>query len=89
MRDHLYRSAAIVAVALLLDYIPVDAARRHVTVLRQIFVDKALIVPQIQIRLRTIVCDEYLAMLERVHGSGVHIQIRVKFLHGHAQAARF
>lgn len=44
---------------------------------------------QIQIGLRTIFCDEYLAMLDRVHGAGINIDIRIEFLHGYLVTSCF
>jgi hypothetical protein len=35
---------------------------------------------QIQIRFRAVVRHEHLAMLERAHGAGIHIQIGIQFL---------
>ena len=37
---------------------------------------------QIQVCLRTILRNEYFAVLNRVHGTGVDVDVRVKFLHG-------
>ena len=38
---------------------------------------------QIQIGLRAILRDEYFAVLDRVHGAGINIDIRIEFLHGY------
>ena len=45
-------------------------------------VNKALVVPQVQVRFRAVVGNEYLAVLYRVHGARVHIQVRVQLLRG-------
>ena len=43
---------------------------------------------EIQICLSTIIGDKYVAVLDRVHRSGVNVDIRVKFLHGYRVTAR-
>ena len=50
---------------------------------------EALIVPQIEIRLRAIVGHEHLPMLKRAHRARIHIEVRIKFHQVHAQPARF
>ena len=39
---------------------------------------------QIQIRLGPILGDEYLAVLDRIHGSGVDVDVGVELLHGNS-----
>ena len=41
----------------------------------------------VEIGLRAVLGDEHLTVLERVHGAGIHVQVRVQLLHGDAQAA--
>ncbi len=81
MGDHLYRAAAVIAAALFLQNGPVDLARSHVGVLAQIFVDKTLIMTQVQIGLRAVLRDEHFAVLDGIHRAGIDIDIGVKFLH--------
>ena len=38
---------------------------------------------QVQVGLRAILRDEYFAVLDRVHGAGININIRIEFLHGY------
>ena len=89
MRDDLYGTSAIVAAALLLQYGPVYLTGGNVGIFIQILIDETLIMSQIQIGLRTIFCDEYLAMLDRVHGAGINIDIRIEFLHGYLVTSCF
>ena len=42
----------------------------------------------IQIRLRAVFSDEYFAVLKRVHRAWINVDVRIQFLHSHAQAAR-
>ncbi len=44
---------------------------------------------EVQIRFRAVFCHEYFAMLNRIHGTWVDIDIRVEFLHGYFVTARF
>jgi len=45
-------------------------------------------VPDVQIGLGSVVGDEDLAVLERVHRAGVHVQVRIKLLHVDPQSPR-
>ncbi len=45
--------------------------------------------PQVEIGFRPVVRDEHFPVLDGVHGSGINIDVRVKFLHGHFIAAGF
>src|SRR5665213_1040891 len=80
VRDHLDGRAEIVAAALLLDHRLVDLARRHVVVTGQRLVDEALVMPEIQVGLGAILGDEDLAVLVRVHGPGVDVDVRIELL---------
>ena len=42
---------------------------------------------QVKICLRTIICNKDFSMLNRVHGSRIHIDIRIKLLHGDLDTA--
>ena len=82
MGDNLYCSSAEISAAFFGQNRPVDLAGGHVGILCETFVDEALVMAEIQIGFRTVIGDKYLAMLDRVHGSGVDVDIRVKLLHG-------
>ena len=81
VRDHLHRVTQVVAAALLGDHRRVDLAGGHVGVGGQVDVEEALVVADVEIGLRAVLGDEDLAVLERVHGAGVHVQVRVQLLH--------
>ena len=83
MRDDLYRTSAVITTTLFLQYGPVYFTGGDIGILIQVLIDETLIMSQIQIGLCTIFCDEYLAMLDRVHGAGINIDIRIEFLHGY------
>ena len=80
VRDDLHRRAEVVAAALLVQHRPVDLARRDVGVLRQVDVDEALVVAEIEVRLRTVVRHEDLTVLVRAHRARVDVDVRVEFL---------
>ena len=86
--DHLYGASAEIAPPFLLQDRPVDLACGHIGILCEALVDKALIVAQIQVRLRPVVCDKDLSVLYRVHGSRVDVDIGIKLLHGHRIPSR-
>ena len=52
----------------------------------EVFVDKALIVAQVQVGLGPIVGDEDLPVLVGAHGARVHVQVRVQLLDLYPQA---
>ena len=44
---------------------------------------------QVQIRFGSVIGYEYFSVLYRIHGSGINIDVRVEFLHGHRISAGF
>src|SRR3954452_10054291 len=86
--DHLYGVAEVVAAALLGDHAGVDLAGGDVGALAQLPVEEPLVVADVEIGLRTVVGDEDLAVLERVHRPGIDVQVGVELLHGDPEATR-
>jgi hypothetical protein len=88
VRDHLHRRAEKLAFPLFAqDGLP-NGAGGVAGVAREVFVDEAFVVPDVEIRLRTVLGDEDLAVLERAHRPRVDVQVRVELLHLHLQTAR-
>jgi hypothetical protein len=85
--NDLHGLAQIGTLTFLVQYVPVHLAGGQVGVFVQIFVDKALIVAQIQIGLSAIVGHEHLTVLQRAHGTRVYVHIGVQLLAGHLQTA--
>ena len=81
--DDLHRGAQVVAPALPVQYVPPDAAGADGGVAGEVLVHEALIVPQIQVGLGAVLCDEDLPVLEGAHGAGVHVEIGIKLLVPH------
>ena len=86
MGNDLDRRAQILSPALLVQHIPVNLAGGQVGILVQVFVDKPLIVAQIQICLRTVLGDVDFSVLVRTHGTRIDVDIRVQLLGCHFQA---
>ena len=91
VRDHLHGLAEVLALALLGEHRLVDRTGRRVRAARERNVDEAFVVPEVEVGLALVVGDEHLAVLERVHRSGVDVDVRVELLHrdlaGHDSSA--
>ena len=85
--DDLDGLAQIGTLTLLVQHVPVHLAGGQVGVLVQVFVDKTLVVSQIQIGLGAVIGHEHFAVLQRAHGARIHVHIGVQLLAGHLQAA--
>ena len=86
VRDDLDSAPQKRALPLPVQQIPIDPSRGDGAAARQALIHKPLIVAQIQVGLRPVIGDEYLAVLIGAHGAGVHIEIGVEFLVAHPQS---
>ena len=84
--DDLYGPAEEVTSPLLLDHRAVDPSGRRVGALVQVLVDEPLVVPQVEVGLAAVLGDEDLAVLARVHGARVDVDVGVQLAHGDPQA---
>ena len=75
--------------AFLGDDLIIDGTRSRVVFLGERRIEIAFVVPQIEVRFRPVIRNVYFTMLIGIHGSGVHIDIGIKFLDGHGQSTRF
>lgn len=82
MGDNLYGGSQVFPLSFFIDHRLVDFACRHVGGFGQIFINETFVVSQIEIRFRAVISDKDLAVLVRTHGTGIDIDIRVKFLNG-------
>jgi hypothetical protein len=89
VRDDLHGVAEVSAAALVRDHRRVDLAGGDVRLTRQVGVEEALVVPDVQVGLGAVVGHEHLAVLEGVHGARVDVEVRVELLHHDPQAAQF
>ena len=77
MRDHLNSRAQIFSPSFLIQHIPIDFSCRQIGIFIQVFINKSLIMSQIQICLRAVFRDKHLSMLIRAHSSRIYINIRI------------
>ena len=81
MRDYLYGSSSKVSMALFLQNGPINFSGSYIGIFIQAFINESFIMAKIKVGLGSIVCYEDFSMLNRVHGSGINVDVRVKFLH--------
>ena len=89
MGDDLDRLPEVVPAPLFLDHGAVHLPRRDVVVSREVHVEEPLVVPEIEVRLRSVVEDEDLPVLVGVHRARVHVQVRIDLHGADPQAAGF
>ena len=88
VRDDLDGVAEVLAATLLGDHRRIHLSRRDIGRTGQVAVEEALVVPDVEVGLGAVLGDEHLAVLERVHGAGVDVEVGVQLLHGDLQAPR-
>src|SRR6266487_2288110 len=81
-------SQSLVSAALLADHPLPDRAGCVVRVSREVLVDEALVVADVEIGLGAVLGHEYLTVLERAHRARVDVDVRVELLHLDLEAAR-
>jgi hypothetical protein len=81
VRNHLHCVTEIVAASLLGDHRRIHLAGGDVGLARQVDVQEALVVTNVEIGLRSVLGDEHLAVLKWVHRAGIDIEIWVELLH--------
>src|SRR5262249_21698751 len=89
VRDHLHGFAEIIAAPLFGENGFVDAARGPVIVAGKFGVREALVVPQIEVRLRSVFRHNYVAILQRAHRTRIDVQVRIAFLKCDFETATF
>src|ERR1035437_724659 len=87
VRNHLNGAAQVVAAPLLSDHAGVDLPGGDVAGLGQVFVDKALVMSQIEVGLRSVVGDKDFTMLVGAHGAWINVDVRIKLLDGDVQVS--
>ena len=88
MGDYLHCRAQILAAPLLIEDVPVHAARGEVREAVQILVYEALVVPEVEVGLGPVLGDVDLAVLVRAHRARVHVNVGVELLRGDLEAPR-
>ena len=87
MRNDLNRRPQILAFTFLAQDFAIDFTSGDIGVFIEINVNKTFIMPQIQIRLGSIICHKHFPMLVRAHGAGINVDIRIKFLNRNLETA--
>ena len=88
VRNHLHGVTEVLAAAFPSDHLRIHLSGGDIRRSRQVAIEESLVMADVEIGLRAVLGDEHLAMLERVHGARINIEVRVEFLHGHLQATR-
>ena len=88
VRDHLHGRAEELALALLAQNGLPHGACAVRRIAREILVDEALVVADVEVGLGAVLGDEDLAVLERAHRPRIDVQVRVELLELHLQPAR-
>ena len=86
VRDDLHGVAEVLAAPLLGDHVRVDLAGGHVGPAGEVGVEEALVVTDVEVGLGAVLGDEDLTVLERVHRSGVDVEVGVQLLHRDPEA---
>ena len=81
MRNNLHGIAQIFSATFFCDNGRVHLTGCNVSGLVKVLIKKAFVMPNIKVCFSTIVSYKDFAVLERVHGTGVYVKVRVKFLH--------
>ena len=87
VRDHLDGVAEVLAASLLGDDGRIHLPGSHIRRTGQVAIQEALVVADVEVGLGAVLGDEDLAVLERVHGARVDVEVRVELLHRHVQPA--
>mmetsp|Transcript_3707 Transcript_3707/g.10450 ORF Transcript_3707/g.10450 Transcript_3707/m.10450 type:complete len:220 (+) Transcript_3707:1477-2136(+) len=85
--DNLHRLAQVIAAPFALDHVLVDLSRRDVVVLGKRDVQEPFVVAKVKVCLAAVIQHKHLAVLERRHRAGVHVEVWVDFDAGDAEAA--
>ena len=86
--NDLHRPAQVLPAALPGDHRAVDLPGGRVVVAAEVGVNEPLVVTQVHVGLGAVIGHEHLAVLVRIHGPGVDIDVRVELQHRHPQPAR-
>ena len=79
MRHDLHRLAEeVIALTLTAQKLVVNLPSGDVRQRRQVFVQKALVMPQVEVGLGAVVRHEYLAVFVRRHRAGINVQVGIK-----------
>ena len=81
------RAAEVITMAFAFEHGEIDLAAGDRGEFRQVVIDEAFVMAQVQVRFGAVVRDEDFAMLVGRHGAGVNVEIGVELLDGDGDAA--
>ena len=87
MRDYLHCFAQVCTFTLFIDDVLIDSAGSNIIGLRGKCIQVTLVVTKVKICFRTILSYIAFAMLVRIQGPWVNVNVRIKFLDSSAVAA--
>ena len=85
VRNCLNGGSQVSALPLFMNDVGVDFSGGEVGVPVQVLVDEPLVMPQIQIGFRAVLCDVDFAVLIGAHRTGIHVDVRVQLLRRYFQ----
>ena len=89
VRDDLHRFAQELSPALAVEHVPIHLARGEVGIAVEVLVDESLVMSEVEVGLRAVLGDEHFAVLVGAHRAGIDVDVRVEFLRGDFESARF
>ena len=89
MGNDLDGGAQVLAATLLVQHVLIDTAGGKAVAAAQASADKTLVVTQVQVGFGAVFGHEYLTVLVRAHGAGIHIDVGIHFDQGDVEAAGF
>jgi len=89
VRNNLHRGPEIIATTFLADHALVNLAGSEIIALAHGGAHETLVVTKIEVGFGAILGNKYLAVLEWAHGTGIDIDVRIKFQQGDVEATRF
>ena len=88
MRDYLHRGSQVLAPSLAVQNVPVYSSGCQVRELVKVLIDESLVMSQVQIGLSAVIRNIDLTVLIGTHGSGINVDIGIKFLRCDLQPSR-
>ena len=88
MRNYLDGRAEILAAALFVEDVPINLTGGEVGVFVKVLVDKAFVVPEVEVGFGAVLRYVHFAVLIGAHGTGVNVYVGVELLRGDLKTAR-
>src|SRR5262249_13256665 len=89
VRNHLHGLSEVIDAALFGNDRFVNSAGSPVIIAAQLRVREAFVVAEVQVGFGAVFGYKHFAVLERAHGAGIHVQVRIAFLKSDFETATF